>query len=56
MANTQTKIKGGYSLAIVPFFDLLIMPLALPYTLNQGNTVKTAPNNIERGLDWPPLN
>ena len=29
---------------------------ALPYVLDQGNTVKTAPNNIGRGLDWPPSN
>ena len=32
------------------------MSLASPYTLNQGNIVKTAPNNIGRGLDWLPLN
>ena len=51
MVNAQAKIKRGYSLAIIPFFNLLITPSALPYTLNQGNTVKTAPNNIGRGLD-----
>ena len=38
------------------FFDLLITPSASPYALDQGNTVKTAPNDIGRGLDWPPSN
>ena len=30
--------------------------MASPYTLDHGNTVKTAPNNVRRGLDWPALN
>ena len=38
------------------FFNLLITPLASPYTLDQGNTARTALNDIGRGLDWPALN